>query len=311
MKPSTELSDFLKIRRSRLSPEEVGLLPVPGVRRVGGLRREELAQLTGISVDYYTRVEQGRVQRVSDSVIDALARALRLDEHELAHFRDLAQPSRTIRREPPGQQVRPGLRIMLDALTAVPAYIIGPRLEVLAWNDLARALVADFPALPVKERNMARLVFLDERSRELYPDWEHIASTAVGNLRMEAGRRLNDPQMAALVGELSLRSKEFRTWWAGHDVKARTFGVKSFRHPQVGLIKLHFNSFRLADNPDQALVTYAAEVGSQAETALLLLASWNAPEVGRTGERGRVESPSGPDGSPGTHPPTPSSPSAS
>lgn len=172
---------------------------------------------------------------------------------------------------------------MLAALTEVPAYILGPRLDVLAWNDLSRALVADFAALPPKERNMARLVFLDDRSRQLYPDWEHVARTVVGNLRLSAGTHPNDPELAALVGELSLRSGEFRTWWAAHDVKARTFGMKSFQHPEVGLVTLHFNSFRLADDPNRVLITYAAEPGSGAETALKLLASWNAAPVKRSG----------------------------
>ncbi|MET8628226.1 helix-turn-helix transcriptional regulator [Kitasatospora sp. NPDC004669] len=276
MNLSAELSEFLRTRRARLRPEEVGVVPVPGVRRVAGLRREELAQLAGISVDYYTRVEQGRIRRVSDSVIESLAGALRLDQHEQEHFRNLAQPPRQASREPGQQRVRPGLRIMLDALTDVPAYIVGRRLDVLAWNEMARALVADFPALTPKERNLARLVFLDERAREIYPEWEHIARNVVGNLRLEVGRHFDDIRLAGLVGDLSLRSPEFRSWWAGHDVKSRTFGTKTFRHPEVGLVRLHFSTFQLAEDPEQKLIAYAAEAGSDAATALRLLASWNA-----------------------------------
>jgi transcriptional regulator with XRE-family HTH domain len=286
MNPSTELSEFLRSRRARLSPEDVGIQPVPGMRRVTGLRREELAQLVGISVDHYTRVEQGRMPRVSDSLVDAIVRALRLDEHEEAHFRNLAQPSKpTRRRSALAHHVRPGLQVMLTAFTEVPAYILDPYLNVLAWNDLATALVADFGALPPKERNMARLVFLDESAHDLYPGWEHIARTAVGNLRLAAGRHADDPQLAALVGELSLRSAQFRHWWAGHDVKARTFGTKSFQHPHIGLITLHYNSFGLADDPELVLVVYAAEPGSAAETGLKLLASWNATTNSRPAQQ--------------------------
>lgn len=284
MTVSRELRDFLFSRRARLRPEDVGLMPVPGTRRVAGLRREELAQLAGLSTDYYTRVEQGRVQRVSDSIVDALGRALRLDEHEFAHFRNLAQPASTAKRPAPPQRIRPGLRITLDALSHVPAYVLGPYLDVLAWNDLASALVADFDSLSANERNMARLVFLDPDARDLYPDWEHTARTAVGNLRLAAGQYPNDPKLIALVGELSVQSSEFRTWWAGHDVRERTFGTKSFQHPQIGYVELYFNSFRSTDAPDQILVTYAAEPGSPAETSLRLLASW-ASEAAVSSER--------------------------
>ncbi|GGW55684.1 transcriptional regulator [Streptomyces xantholiticus] len=274
-------------------------MPVPGTRRVSGLRREELAQLAGLSTDYYTRVEQGRVQRVSDSIVEALGRALRLDEHEFAHFRNLAQPAPGAKRPAPRQQIRPGLRIMLEsfAQSQVPAYVLGPYLDVLAWNDLAAALVADFDRLSPTERNMARLVFLDPAARDLYPDWEHTARTAVGNLRLAAGQFPHDPRLIALVGELSVHSPEFRGWWAGHDVRERTSGTKSFQHPQIGRIDLHFSSFRCTDAPEQVLVTYAAEASSPAETSLRLLASWvreAVPSQERgVGQRERAEEISG------------------
>ncbi len=204
MDRARELSEFLKTRRARLQPGDAGAADFGGRRRVPGLRREELALLAGVSVDYYTRLEQGRARNVSPDVLDAVARALQLDADERIYLHNLAKPAASRKRPSRPQRVGPELRQALEALAAVPAYIIGRRLDILAWNDLARQLIADFPALPAAERNMARLVFLDEASRDLYPDWQTKARDTVANLRYDAGRHPDDPQLASLVGELSL-----------------------------------------------------------------------------------------------------------
>ena len=272
MSTRKEMAEFLQTRRARLQPEDVGIRPHPGPRRVPGLRREELAQLAGVSVDYYVRLEQGRSGNVSASVLEAVARALRLDDVERAHLFDLAKPKRTVRRSPRPQRVRPELNRLLDSLDHLPAFILGRRMDVLACNRLARALICDFDAVPREERNMARYMFLDEEARERYVDWESCARDTVGILRMDAGRHACDPQLNALVGELSVRSEEFSRWWAEHDVRERTHGTKRYRHPLVGDVTVEYETLRLADDSDQSLVIYTAEPGSPSETALQLLA---------------------------------------
>ncbi|OXM74719.1 MULTISPECIES: helix-turn-helix domain-containing protein [Amycolatopsis] len=276
MDRAQQLTEFLQTRRARLSPEEAGATTFGGRRRVPGLRREELALLAGVSVDYYTRLEQGRARNVSADILDAVARALHLDADETAHLHNLAQP--TARKRPARrQQVGPEMRQALDALTTVPAYLIGRRLDVLAWNDLARVLVADFPALPAAERNMARLVFLDDAARDLYPDWESKARDTVANLRFDAGRHPDDPLLAELVGELSLHSADFRRLWAGHGVRGKTRGRKRFAHPRAGELALDYVAMSAPDDPDLTMMIYSAPAGSDAATALQLLATLTAP----------------------------------
>jgi transcriptional regulator with XRE-family HTH domain len=230
-----ELGEFLKSRRARLRPDDVELSSF-GRRRVPGLRREELAQLAGVSVDYYVRLEQGRAGQPSEGVLDALGRALRLDDTEWAHLHDLSRPARRRRREPPPERVRPEVRRLMDALdsTSTPAMVIGRRADVLAWNETAAALVADWGTLPPEQRNVARHVFLDEGARDLYPDWEEGAQDTVAYLRLAAGRHPNDRALAELIGELSMTSEEFRRWWPRHDVHEKTHGTKRFMHPIVG-----------------------------------------------------------------------------
>ncbi|MCX5606056.1 helix-turn-helix transcriptional regulator [Streptomyces sp. NBC_00047] len=273
-----ELGEFLRSRRARLRPEDVGLPDYGRHRRVPGLRREELALLAGVSVAYYTRLEQGSGHNVSAEVLDAIARALRLDGTERAHLTHLARPQARRRRQSHRpQQVRPELRTLMDAMGGVPAYLVGRRQDVLGWNRLAAAVFGDFGALPVQERNLVRLVFLDPATAELYAEWECRACEVVSNLRMYAGQHPDDEQLSALVGELSVKNEEFRRLWAAHTVADKTHGVKKLRHPLVGELDLYFERLELPDDPAQFLVTFHAAPGSPSEDALRLLSSWSAP----------------------------------
>ena len=281
-----ELSEFLRTRRARLKPEDVGLPEFGRHRRVPGLRREELAQLAGVSVAYYTRLEQGNGRNVSAEVLNAIARALRLSDAETAHLTHLARPKQHKKKAGARtEQVRGPLRQLLDSIE-VPAYVSGRRSDILAWNRMAAAVFGDWSELPVEERNWARLVFLKPEYRELFVDWDQKAYDIVSYLRMDAGCHADDPLLSSLVGELSLKSEEFRRLWATHDVKEKTYGVKRLRHPLVGDLALHFESFRLSDGTDQALITYHAEPGSPSAEALRLLASWGA-DATRAGESAR------------------------
>jgi transcriptional regulator with XRE-family HTH domain len=266
-----ELSDFLRSRRGRLTPDELGLRSY-GPRRVPGLRREELAQLAGVSVDYYTRLEQGRGVHPSLSVLDAIARALQLDQAEASHLRRLAAPQSAPRRKTPPERVRPAIRLLLERLDRVPTLVLGRRMDVLAWNSLAAVLICDFGALPRRERNMVRLTFLDESTRSLYPEWEQAAANGAGLLRSAAGRWPDDPELEALVGELSVKSNEFVRIWARHEVHEQMYGTKRMRHPLVGELTLLYETLALPDEPEQQLVTYTAQ-DTESQTALDLLAS--------------------------------------
>ncbi|GHE56920.1 DNA-binding protein [Streptomyces longispororuber] len=273
-----ELSEFLRTRRARLQPQDVGLTAYGRQRRVPGLRREELAQLAGVSVAYYTRLEQGNGRNVSAEVLDSIARALRLSSAEHAHLTHLAKPTaHKKRRSAPAQQLRPAVQQLLDAMDAVPAYVGGRRSDILGWNRMATAVFGDWGALPREERNWARLVFLDPATRELFADtWDQKASDMVSFLRMDAGCYPNDPRLSALVGELSVKSETFRRLWAAHDVREKGHGVKRLRHPLVGELTLSYETLRLADDSEQFLVTYHAEPGTPSAESLRLLASWTA-----------------------------------
>jgi transcriptional regulator with XRE-family HTH domain len=283
-----ELREFLRSRRARLAPEDVGVTPTAGPRRVPGLRREELAHLAGVSVDYYVRLEQGRNTSVSASVLDAIAAALRLDEHERAHLYDLARPGggerpaparrRAATPAPRPQRVRPGVRLLLDNLQT-PAFVTGRRLDVLATNAMARALLCDFDARPPRERNHARWIFLDPSTRELYDDWEAVARDNVAVLRLEAGRHPNDAELSGLIGELTVKSPEFAAWWAEHEVLRRSHGTKRYHHPVVGALTVTYEALALPDDPEQTLFVYSVEPGSASAEALALLGSWTAPSA--------------------------------
>ncbi|MFJ7291987.1 helix-turn-helix domain-containing protein [Streptomyces collinus] len=285
-----ELSEFLRTRRARLKPEDVGL-PDFGRRRVPGLRREELAQLAGVSVAYYTRLEQGNGRNVSAEVLDAIAHALRLSDAEHAHLMHLAKPKKKHEKKPAARsrQVRPALRHLLDSIDNVPAYIVGRRSDILAWNRMAAALFGDWAEQPAQERNWARMVFLRPAYRELFVEWDQKAADIVGYLRMDAGCHPDDPQLSALVGELSVKSEDFRRLWAAHDVKEKSYGVKRMRHPLVGELTLSFETFRLVDESEQSLITYHAEPGTASAEALRLLASWGA-DATRSGTRASAPS---------------------
>ncbi|WKK23646.1 helix-turn-helix transcriptional regulator [Streptomyces olivoreticuli] len=274
MDQRTELSEFLRSRRARLSPEDVGLTPHGGRRRVPGLRREELAQLAGVSVAYYTRLEQGRGQNVSSSVLDAIADALGLSRAERDHLNHLVRPSRARKTGARPQRVRPAVQQLIDSMDNVPAYVVGRRLDVIAWNRMACALLGDYAAAPAHQRNMAWQIFLDPASRELYVEWERKAADIVAFLRLDAGRYPDDPQLAALVGELSVKSQEFRELWATHDVQDKGFGVKQIHHPVVGPLTLAYETLVLPSDAGQQLITYHAEPGSTSAESLRLLASW-------------------------------------
>ncbi|MFD5916718.1 helix-turn-helix domain-containing protein [Kitasatospora sp. NPDC058201] len=279
MDQRTELSEFLRSRRARLQPSDVGLPDYGGRRRVPGLRREELAQLAGVSTAYYVRLEQGHGENVSAAVLDAIARALRLSSAEREHLRRITKPAR--RRPGRGrstrpQQIRPEFQQLLDAMESVPAYVLGRRLDVIAWNPLGNALAGDFAALPPEHRNMAWQVFLDPAARELYLDWETKAADVVGILRLDAGRDPDDPRLTSLIGELSLKSGEFRRLWAAHDIRDKGHGTKELHHPVVGRLTLRYETLRPAEESDQVLVAYHADPGSPSAESLRLLASWTA-----------------------------------
>jgi transcriptional regulator with XRE-family HTH domain len=275
-----DVREFLASRRARITPQQAGLPDYGGTRRVAGLRRPEVAMLAGVSPDYYTRLERGNLSGVSDSVLDAIARALRLDEAERSHLHDLARAANTTprarRRPVKQQQVRPGVRSLLEAMTDAPAFVRNGRLDVLAVNRLGRALYApafDGPDRPV---NLARFCFLDPAADELYPDWDDAANTTVALLRTEAGRDPYDKTLSDLVGELATRSEDFRVRWAAHDVRLHHTGSKHFRHPVVGPLDLAFEAMPLPADPGLTLTAYSAGHGTPAHDALRLLASWAA-----------------------------------
>nr|WSY54387.1 helix-turn-helix transcriptional regulator [Streptomyces sp. NBC_00886] len=267
-----DIGDFLRSRRARIQPEDVGLASY-GRRRVPGLRREEVAQLAGVSVDYYIRLEQGRGASVSDAVLDAIARVLRLDETEHAYLRTVARPRRGKRDREPTPRVRAGVQVLLDGMDRMPAFVLGRRMDVLAWNTLADAL-SGFSRMPRAVRNIPRHVFLDPASRDLYPDWAAVAAQAVANLRVNSGRDGDDPKLSALVGELSLKSEDFRRLWADHEVKECAYGVKRVRHPVAGLLTLPYETLAVPGELEQTIVVYTPQPGSETAERLALLGSW-------------------------------------
>ncbi|UKA61484.1 helix-turn-helix transcriptional regulator [Arthrobacter sp. FW306-04-A] len=295
-----DIRAFLITRRAKISPEQAGI-PVYGeLRRVPGLRREEVAQLAGVSADYYTRLERGSIRGVSDAVLEAVSSALQLDEAERAHLMDLARtanvPSRRLPRQPPQQRVRPGVLRLLDGMTGAVAIVQNGRSDVLAANLLGRALygpvfsfAAQFnsaaqsgPGTPGRLPNQARYLFLDPGAGDFYPDWRAVAATTVAMLRSESGRNPDDRVLNELVGELTTRSALFAALWAGHDVRIHTAGTKRFHHPLAGDLSLQFETLDLPGDEGQTLFTFTAEPGSASGNALTFLASWAASPPGTT-----------------------------
>ncbi|HEY3337816.1 MAG TPA: helix-turn-helix transcriptional regulator [Propionicimonas sp.] len=278
-----ELADFLRRARGACDPLQAGV-PFDGrVRRVRGLRREEVALLAGISTDYYTRLEQGRRIVPSTQVVDALSRALGLDLAGHTHLRDLiaanAGNARRARSRAAVQHVRPGLHQLLDTLDTQPALILGRRTDVLATNRLARALFADFDRMPARERNYARWMFLSEAARGLFVDWDAQARSAVESLRLDAGNTPDDPDTQKLVGELSLASPEFGRWWSEHRVFQRTYGSKRLHHPLVGELIVDYETLKLGGDAEQTLYLYTTAPDSPSREAMHLLASWSQADL--------------------------------
>ncbi|MFJ9250884.1 helix-turn-helix domain-containing protein [Streptomyces sp. NPDC101776] len=275
-----EIREFLGTRRARVTPAQAGLPLYGGERRrVTGLRREEVALLAGISSEYYTRLERGNATGVSESVIDGIAQALQLDEAERLHLLDLlrgAGTTRPPRRRPAQQRVRPAVQRILDSMAGTPAFVLSGRGDILATNDLGRALYSPVFADPARPPNNTRFVFLDPQATEFFRAWDQIAGDCVAMLRAEAGRDLYDRRLTDLIGELSTRSEEFRHRWAAHNVRMHTTGVKLLHHPVVGDLDLPFESFPVGGDPSQVLLTYTAEPASPSQDALNLLASWAA-----------------------------------
>ena len=278
MQTRSEIREFLTSRRAKITPDQAGLTAY-GPRRVPGLRREEVAVLAGVSVPYYTRLERGDLSGVSEGVLDALARALQLDDAERAHLFDSRPRGRAdgqeTRRSAP-KQIRPSVQRLLDALTGAPALVQNGRLDILGANQLARALYSELFRDPTRPANHARFNFLNARAHDLYPDWERVADDAVALLRAEAGRDPYDRELTDLIGELSTRSQEFRTRWADHNVRLHQTGTKRFHHPVVGELTLTFEMMELAADPGLNLLTFTAEPGSKSDEALNLLGTWAA-----------------------------------
>ena len=274
---TNDIAEFLTSRRARVTPEQAGL-PTWGPRRVKGLRREEVASLAGVSVEYYKRLERGNTSGVSDAVLEALARALQLDDAERAHLFDLARAANPVapkRRRPAVQRVRPVVLRILESITA-PAIVRNSRVDYLAANLLGRALYA--PLFDSREQppNSARFTFLDPMAKEFYVAWERTAKDLVAHLRSEAGRNPYDRGLSDLVGELSTRSEEFRTWWAAHNVRYHQTGTKRLRHPVVGELELQYEGMDVSADDGLTISVYSAEPGSRSQEALDLLASWAA-----------------------------------
>ncbi|WP_181764438.1 helix-turn-helix transcriptional regulator [Streptomyces albidus (ex Kaewkla and Franco 2022)] len=269
-----ELGRFLRARRTRTSPHQVGLTVGTGVRRTPGLRREELATLSGISIDYYVRLERGKETRPSPSVLDALARALRLDDQEHHHLRELAARAARYAPEPPpapSRTVRPHLRLLLESMRPNPAYVVSRSMDLLAWNPGGLALYAGLDDWPAKQRNLARYLFLHPAARDLFPEWNNQVRACVARLRATAGTAPDAPDLTNLVGELLLKSPDFAKLWERYDVTGRKPAHKTFHHPHVGTITLTAQSMELEGTPGQRFGVYTAEPGTPDHDAMLLL----------------------------------------
>lgn len=275
-KRNRELADFLRRARSQCDPSRSGLPADTRIRRVPGLRREEVALLAGVSTDYYARLEQGRRITPTPAVLDAVSRALELDAAGQAHLKDLIGPAGAGKRALPRtvQRLRPGLHQLLDALDGEPALVLGRRTEILAANRMARALFTDFEVLGPGRPNYARWMFFDDAARALFVDWEIQARTVVESLRLESGGAPHDEEVTALVADLRDHSPDFSRWWDEHRVYQRTYGAKRLRHPIVGDLTLDYETLVPPGDPDTTMYVYTTEPDSPSKRALDLLASW-------------------------------------
>ena len=274
-----EASDFLRLLRARITPERAGLTVYGGDRRVAGLRREEVAQLAGVSAAYYIKIERGDLRGVSESVLYAIIRALNLDEAEAAHLLDLASTAnrgRVITRARPEPQVSAGIQQLVDTMQDVPALVMNKLSEPVASNRLGRALFPDLFPDGKPPVNHARYLFLDDRSQLFYPDWEKSAREAVSSMRLIAGKDPSDKAFNDLIAELTAGSAEFREWWASHTVRTHTSGSKRINHPVVGAMTIQFEALALTAIPGMRLVTYLTEPASSSADALNVLRSWTA-----------------------------------
>ena len=275
-----QVREFLISRRERITPAQAGLLAYGGSnRRVKGLRREEVALLAGVSIDYYVRMERGNLAGASDAVLDGIASALQLDEAERAHLFDLARaaqpaPPRQRRRKTSG--VTDGIQQILDAITDAPAWVRNARHDMLAANRLARALYTPVLGNPRRPANNARFVYLDPAARDFFADWERAADDIAAMLRSEAGSNPHDKQLIELIGELSTRSEEFRTRWAAHNVRFHRTGRKCIHHPVVGVLDLNFEAMEFPAHPGLTLLAYTAPADTPTADSLRMLASWAA-----------------------------------
>ena len=285
MNSNDGVREFLVSRRAKLSPTQAGLAHYGANRRVAGLRREEVAMLAGISAEYYTRLERGNTNGVSDDVLEGIARALQLDDAERAHLFDLVRAAsigRSPRRRPAQERVRQTVQQILDSIAA-PAYVRNERLDILAANRLGEAMYAPVFHFAPRPTNVARFLFLSPGAPEFFVDWDTTADDAVAILRSSAGRDPYDKRLTDLIGELSTRSDEFRVRWAAHNVKFHRTGSKRLHHPVVGELTLSFEAFEIAADPGQRINIYTAEPGSPSNDALNLLASWiGAPADARS-----------------------------
>jgi len=268
-----QVREFLTSRRARITPQQAGLPSWGTNRRVPGLRREEVALLAGVSVEYYVRLERGHLSGASEPVLDAVANALQMDEAERAHLHDLARASDRPRAVQTRRMVRPQLQWMLDGMSGAAAYVRNARTDLLAANDLARALYAPIFAMPGRP-NVARFLFVDPTAAEFFIEWDRVSWEAAALLHTLAGENPYDHGLIELVGELSTRSEPFRRLWANHDVRLHRTGVKRFRHPVVGDLTLAYESLDIATDPGLRLNTYFAEPGTESAERFALLASW-------------------------------------
>jgi transcriptional regulator with XRE-family HTH domain len=283
------LGHFLRARRAQLDPDDVGLTDFGDRRRVTGLRREEIAQLAGVSVSYYTRLEQGQSVNASPAVLDAIAGALRLDTHERRHLHALAAARPAAMRKPPGERVDALVSDLLRTLGDVPAIVLGRRTDVLAWNAMGHALSAghvdvDAPSRPADRPNMARMLFLDPHFRDLYVDWPRKARAMVGNLRLVAGRYPDDAALAALIGELSMKSVDFVSFWRDHRVKPCEAESYDLRHPLVGALTVTQQNLAVVRVIDQSISVVTTAENSASADSLALLARLIREPVGNEAE---------------------------